>query len=289
MMYAFGRRFPPWLQIALAMQVRTPLIRRLLAEPRAEPPPACGWAAWRAVQKEVQQRNSELSLEWIHFHSQWGKERSNMLGLRPDGTPHSFVVVKPGNASDLHDRIRSTASFRVTACTDSFSHEGWSVRQYEPLPRLHGPAKWNAQRMRRVAADVPLALEGLLPRPDGIPDHWRPMHGDFVPWNLREDASGQLWLLDWEDSGWGPPLADFLRYVVAYHSLGWNDPPQIAKIVRKTLGTDALDARLEAATFWLSHPNLQPDESQRTLTRKKAKDTARAARELATFHALASV
>jgi hypothetical protein len=84
-------------------------------------------------------------------------------------------------------------------------------------------------------------------------------------------------------------LADFLRYVVAYHSLGWNDPPQIAKIVRKTLGTDALDARLEAATFWLSHPNLQPDESQRTLTRKKAKDTARAARELATFHALASV
>jgi hypothetical protein len=287
MMYAFGRRFPRWMQIAMAMQVRTPLIRRLIAEPRTEPPPVCGWAVWRMVQKEVQRRNSERSLEWIHFHSQWGKERSNMLALRPDGTPHSFIVVKPDNASDLHDRLRSTASFRVTACTDAFCHEGWSVRQYEPLPRLHGPAKWNAKRIRRVAADVPQALEGLLPRPDAIPGHWRPTHGDFVPWNLREDASGQLWLLDWEDSGWGPPLADLLRYVVAYHSLGWNNPSQIAKIVRKSLGTEPLEARLEAATFWLSHPNLQPGESHPTLTRRKAKDTARAARELATFRALA--
>jgi len=274
------------MQLALAMQVRTPLIRRLFAERRAEPPPACGWVAWRAVQSELQRQNSQLSLEWIHFHSQWGKQRSNMLGLLPDGTPHSFVVVKSDHRSDVHDRIRSTPSFRITACTHAFQHDGWSVRQYEPLPRLHGPARWNVDRIRRVAADVPHALEGLLPRLDDIPRHWQPMHGDFVPWNLREDATGQLWLLDWEDSGWGPPLADLLRYVVAHHSLGWHNGSQIAKIVRRTLRAESPDARLEAALFWLSHPNLQLNESH-PLTRRKAKDTARAERERAAFRALA--
>jgi thiamine kinase-like enzyme len=199
-----------------------------------------------------------------------------------------FIVVRPENKGDVHDRIRHTASFRVTACTDSFCHENWSVRQYEALPRFHGPARWNAERIRRVAADVPEALDGLLSRPNGIPGHWRPIHGDFVPWNLREDARGQLWLLDWEDSGWGPPLADLLRYVVAYHSLGWHTPTEIARIVRRTFGAEPPDARLEAATFWLSHRNLQSDESPRTLTRQKAKDTARAEREIAAFRVLAS-
>jgi glycosyltransferase involved in cell wall biosynthesis len=288
MMYAFGRRLPRWIQVALAVQVRTPLIRRLLAEPRVEPRPACGWMAWRAVQNEVRRRNSHLSLEWIHFHSHWGKARSNMLGIGSDGTPHVFIVVRPDDKSDVHDRIRHTASFRVTGCTDSFCHEGWSVRQYEPLPRLHGPARWNAERIRRVAADVPRALDGLLSRPNDTPEHWRPIHGDFVPWNLREDARGQLWLLDWEDSGWGPPLADLLRYVVAYHSLGWHTASEIARIVTQTLGTESLDARLEAATFWLSHRNLQLDESHRSLTRKNAKDAARAAREIAALRVLTS-
>jgi Ser/Thr protein kinase RdoA (MazF antagonist) len=210
-----------------------------------------------------------------------------MLGFGPDGTPYLFIVVKPGSKSDIHDRIRSMASFRVTACTDSFWHQGWSVRQYEPLPRLHGPARWNADRIRRVAADVPNALDGLLVRPDDLPSHWQPIHGDFVPWNLRQDGNGELWLLDWEDSGWGPPLADLLRYIVAYYSLGWTNPSQIARIVRKILRAEPLNARVEAATFWLSHPNLQPDESHGTVTRQRAKDTARAARELAAFHALA--
>lgn len=287
MVYGFGRRLPRWIQFALAMQVRLPLLRRLLVELRQEPPPVCGWPVWRAIQNEVARRNGPPAIEWIHFRSQWNKKRSSMLGLNRDRTPRLFAVVEPQSKRDLRSRLRSTPSFRITACTDSFSYERWSVRQYEPLPRLHRPAHWGPHRIRRVADDVANALDGLIARPAGTPAHWRPMHGDFVPWNLREDSSGQFWLLDWEDAGWGPPLADIIRYVVAYHSLRGMSPDRIAEAVRKTIGPQSRDSLFEVARFWLSHPNLQPGQTDQVVTRRKAKDSERAAREVAAFRALA--
>ena len=206
-----------------------------------------------------------------------------MLGLASDGTPRVFVVVDPHGRTNLTDRIRSTHSFRVITCVDSFSYENWSVRLYEPLPRLHRPARWDASRIRLVSEEASEALEQLLPRGEGIPSHWRPMHGDFVPWNLREDSLGQLWLLDWEDAGWGPPFADFVRYVVAYHSLGWTRPASIADIVAQTVGLPSLPALTEVASYWLSHRNIDPVESGESVSRRRARDTARAAREVAAF------
>jgi aminoglycoside phosphotransferase (APT) family kinase protein len=143
--------------------------------------------------------------------------------------------------------------------------------------------------MWRVAEDVSVALKEVLPRPHGIPAHWRPIHGDYVPWNLREDGRGQLWLLDWEDAAWGPPLADLVRYIVAYQSLGGTSPAGIAAVVKKTVGAESVEMLREVATFWLSHANLQPSHSDRALTRRKAKDSARAAREVAAFRVLASL
>jgi aminoglycoside phosphotransferase (APT) family kinase protein len=112
------------------------------------------------------------------------------------------------------------------------------------------------------------------------------MHGDFVPWNLREDSLGQLWLLDWEDAGWGPPLADFVRYVVAYHSLGWTGPARIAAVVERIVGLESLPALAEVASFWLSHRNIDPEESGASVTRQLAKESARAGREIAAFRAI---
>jgi glycosyltransferase involved in cell wall biosynthesis/thiamine kinase-like enzyme len=287
MVYGFGRRLPRWMQRALAFQVRIPLVRRLLVDPTTGPAPVCGWDAWRAISEEVCRRNAESSLEWIHFQSQWGKQRSSMLGLDATGTPCCFVVIEPNKADDFRARVPSTRSFRVTACMDAFVYADWSVRQYEPLPRFHRPARWDPPRIRRVAEDVSVALNGLLTRTAGIPAHWRPIHGDYVPWNLREDDESQLWLLDWEDARWGPPLADLVRYIVAYYSLGWSSADRIASIVRKTVAVDT-NALLEVAEFWLSHENLQPSDDQGTVTRGKAKDSARAARELAAFQMLAS-
>src|SRR4029453_18464577 len=98
-----------------------------------------------------------------NFFSQWGKQRSSALGLDFDGIPQLFVVIEPD--SDVYRPVRPFRSFRVPACTGSFRHERWSVRQYEPLPRFHRPATWDAQKMRRVAEDASRALEEVLQRP----------------------------------------------------------------------------------------------------------------------------
>jgi glycosyltransferase involved in cell wall biosynthesis len=283
--YGFGRRLPRWALLGLSLQVRAPGVRRFIAEPALRPEPVCSFGTWLAIRDEVWRRNGQPSLEWVHFHSPWGKARSNFLGLDHDGTPRVFVVVAREDTINLRNQIVSTPSFRVTQCTGTFSHDGWSVRQYEPLPRLHRPAKWDADRIRRAAEDVPLALPKRS-RPKDVPAHWRPIHGDYVPWNLREDDSGQLWLLDWEDAGWGPPKADLTRYVVAYHSLGWSSPEATADAVRRSVAPELPAMIAELAEFWLSHPNLQLDQATR-LTGRRARDAARAAREIAAFQVLA--
>jgi glycosyltransferase involved in cell wall biosynthesis len=286
MVYGFGRRLATWVQVALAWQVRVPGVRRFFAEQKMEEPPVCGWAHWCQIEENARRRNGLAWLSWVHFRSQWGKERSSMLGLDEDGAPRVFVVVEPQNRKDLTERLPATRSFRVATCVDSFCEDRWSVRLYEPLPRLHRPARWDAPRIRRVSEEASEALEQLLPRAEGIPSHWRPMHGDFVPWNLREDSMGQLWLLDWEDAGWGPPLADFVRYVVAYHSLGRTDPARIADIVAQAVGHESLPALAEVASFWSSHRNIDPVENGASVTRRRAKESARAAREVAAFRAV---
>ena len=289
MVYGFGRRLATWMQTALAWQVRMPGVRRLVAEQIVEEPPVCGWTHWHRIEEDVRRRNKLSWLSWVHFRSQWGKERSKMLGLDGNGAPHVFVVVEPQTRENLTERLPPTRSFRVATCIDSFRDDRWSVRLYEPLPRLHRPARLDAPRIRRVSEEASRALEQLLPRVHGIPSHWRPMHGDFVPWNLREDSQGQLWLLDWEDAGWGPPLADFVRYVVAHHSLGWTRPARIAADVAQTVGVESFPALAEVASFWLSHRNIDPEESGARVSRRRAKESARASREIEAFRAIGRV
>jgi thiamine kinase-like enzyme len=63
-----------------------------------------------------------------------------------------------------------------------------------------------------MTADISDRLRSRLDRPDGVPAHWAPMHGDLAPWNLRRVGHRSLWLLDWDDAGWGPPGADAVYY-----------------------------------------------------------------------------
>ena len=192
---------------------------------------------------------------------------------------------------DMRSRspLRPAPSFRVPACTYAMSHGRWSVREYEPLPQFHRPASWDLERIRRVAADVSQALDGGVKRPSHIPSHWIPMHGDLVPWNLREDDSGQLWLVDWEDVGWGPPLADLFRFIVAHYSLRRSTPTRIAARVRSLLARESPTAVAEVTRFWLNHHNFQPMPSSPNWPRQKAKDATRAAREFAALSVLSRV
>jgi hypothetical protein len=258
-----------------------------VAERRARIEPVCGWEVWRTVKDTIRQRNPSTSSEWLHFSSQWEKHRSNVVALDALGEPEFFLIVEPLD-SQSRGPLVPVSSFRVPLCTDSFRLGEWRVRQYEALPQFHRPAAWDNARIRRVAADVPRALAGAFERPADIPSHWRPMHGDLVPWNLREDDQGQMWLVDWEDAGWGPPLADLVRFLVAYHSLGWSGPARIAALVRATLAKESAEAVLEVARFWLQHHNLRPVPTSRNWAHAKVKDMVRTSREFATFTILAT-
>jgi hypothetical protein len=279
MTYAFGRRLSRFAQTSIALQTRLPGLRHLVSQRQPRVEPVCGRQVWQEIAEMVRHRNRDLSGEWLHFSSQWEKQRSSFLGLTVEGQPGLFLTIER-----LENRPRvpasSTSSYRVPTCRHSFRYGGWSVRELEPLPTFHQPARWQPQRIRQVAADVSRALK--LERPVHIPSHWLPMHGDLVPWNLREDEHGQLWLLDWEDASWGPPFADIVRFVVAYHSLGWSSPARIARQVRSILAEESSGAIREVAAFWLQHYNVQPGN----WPRQRAKDAARKARESAALHML---
>jgi peptidoglycan/xylan/chitin deacetylase (PgdA/CDA1 family) len=83
---------------------------------------------------------------------------------------------------------------------------------------------------------------GSLKRPEGTPQHWVPMHGDLTPWNLRRFAGGNLFLLDWEKAGWGPPGSDFVLYTAASRVLGLRGRESL---VRRSSQYD------EAIGYWL--------------------------------------
>ena len=75
-----------------------------------------------------------------------------------------------------------------------------------PLPaRPHRPA-YRAP-VDEIVSLLQHALDGALERRDA-PGHWRAMHGDFAPWNLRKLFGGPLALFDFEDAGFAPPAAD---------------------------------------------------------------------------------
>jgi hypothetical protein len=285
--YAFGRQIPRLVQTGLALLVRLPVFRWLVAERQPRVEPVCGQEVWDVIVEKLRQRGSDSSGEWLHFQSQWDKPRSSVIGLSANGQPEFFLTIEPfGDQS--RTPVAPVASFRVPACTYSFCFERWVVRQLELVPQFHRPARWDLARVRQVAADASQALDGVVEKPPDIPAHWRPMHGDLVPWNLRQDKRGQLWLLDWEDAGWGPPLADLLRFIVAYASLGMSSPTRIAMRVRAILATESAAALHEAATFWLQHHNVRPAQNTGNWPRRKARDVARSSREFATFSVLAN-
>jgi hypothetical protein len=50
------------------------------------------------------------------------------------------------------------------------------------------------------------------------------MHGELAPWTVRELASGDLIILDWENAAWAPPGADEVFYRASVSAL-LEEPP----------------------------------------------------------------
>lgn len=283
--YAFGRQVPKAAQVAAVAQMAVPGLRSLVAERHDRPDPVCGWKRWDAILDRVGRIPHRVPADWLYFRSRWAKQRSSALAVDQFGTPLFLVVVEPRGRASVHPES-AAPSFRVPACLDSFEYDGWHVRVVEPLPKYHRATVWEPARIRRVVEDIPKSLDGLLRRPVSMPAHWRPLHGDFVPWNLRESSDGRLWLVDWEDAGWGPPLADAVRYLVADRSLKRTSPLATSRIIRQTFGGNSVDLK-EVAGFWLQHHNFQVEGGDGAPPRQKPRDAARGAREVNAFRIMA--
>ena len=132
--------------------------------------------------------------------------------------------------------------------------ENWAYLVMTPLETcLHSMPR--NPPVERITDEISSALK-YLPKPEGTPVHWRPMHGDFTPWNLR-CAEGQLVLVDWEYASWAPPGADEVLYyaVLSMITAEESSPPAEPEAVefwkritseRQASHRDALVASLEA-------------------------------------------
>lgn len=152
------------------------------------------------------------------------------LLLLRGGSPIAFVKLRQGDCGSLANERRALdavwsyrpRAFQVPEPLTLGTAGSWHYLVAAPLaPGLHRPPR--NPPLRAIVAEVEAALAGL-PRPVETPDHWRPMHGDFAPWNLRQVRGESLVLIDWEDAGWAPPGADEVFYQATRAALGHRHP-----------------------------------------------------------------
>jgi thymidylate kinase len=106
--------------------------------------------------------------------------------------------------------------------------------------------------VHEILAEVQAALRSF-PKQPNTPDHWVPMHGDFAPWNLRQNG-GHLSLIDWESVEWGPPLGDRVLYEAASLALSRRSPSR--------------SFNTEAAGFWLERFGAAENSRDARLTKR---------------------
>ncbi|WP_285705998.1 phosphotransferase [Microtetraspora sp. NBRC 16547] len=126
--------------------------------------------------------------------------------------------------------------FRVPEVLGTGSAEGFHwllLSPMEPVPAR--PARNIA--VARLSELISARLAERLVRPAGVPAHWRPMHGDLTPWNLRLTRTPVPWLIDWEDAGYAPPHADETYFAATRRAVYGGPPPA------RVYG--------EAAAYWL--------------------------------------
>jgi hypothetical protein len=154
------------------------------------------------------------------------------LLLLRHGKPLAFVKLRHGDSSALCHEARALAavssygpcSFQVPAVQCVGGVAGWHFLAVSPLPaQLHRTPR--KPPLDKILEEVQAALAST-PRPPQVPAAWRPMHGDFAPWNLRRTGVDSLFLVDWESAGWGPPDADEAFYLATVAALSDRPAPR---------------------------------------------------------------
>ncbi len=91
----------------------------------------------------------------------------------------------------------------------------------------------------------------VLDRPEGTPASYVPAHTDFLSINLRRASDGMLWLIDWDNVSFAPPLTDELTYWMGGFARRFG-PTTGRRIdqVRELLTRRGSDEQIAAAIEW---------------------------------------
>lgn len=240
-LYASCRPLARWVQRAAWVGVKC-------FGPRILPGPSFGWRppvddeTWETLAERWTQVTGPFDELAGYQRLQVSRTGLGLLLLR-EGIPLAFVKLRQGDAARLSNEVRALdmlarserRTFRAPQLLLSGSLHHWHYVVVAPLEAgLHQVP--TDPPISTIADEIAKSL-AALPRPADTPPHWRPMHGDLAPWNLRQTASRALALLDWEDAGWGPPHAD----EVFYHAAS-------AALTGRTIRGSSVMA--EAAHYW---------------------------------------
>ncbi|MGH8935436.1 MAG: phosphotransferase [Acidimicrobiia bacterium] len=221
--------------------------------------PPMDTAIWRELRRRWRDELGEFDSLAIYERAQ-----ASRLGLATlllaQGRPVAFVKLRLHASAELDSEARALQlmlggrpePFSVPQLLGTGAFSGWHYLACAPLPPgIHHPA--HSPPLKSIVVRIEEGLASLE-RPAGTPSHWRPMHGDLTPWNLRRAGPERLVLTDWEEAGWGPPGADEVLYRTAEAAL-W----------RRRAG---VSDHIEAVRFWRERVAARPqDDRDYRLTR----------------------
>ena len=179
--------------------------------------PPTGAETWAELTRRWRDALGRFDAVAVCMRTQATRQAAFSLLLLRDEAPTAFVKLRRDGDGKLTNEARALAAvsrfgpktFDVPRLLLDGAEGGWKFLATRALPaRLHRPP--SDPPLREIVGEIGGALADQ-PRPPGTPAHWRPMHGDFAPWNLRR-YERRLVLVDWEEAGWAPPGADEALY-----------------------------------------------------------------------------
>lgn len=202
------------------------------------------WSAWAATIGRAP--------DAVAVYQRLQAERAGITLLLCAGLRSMLVRVRPDASSLSREREISAAAattgpaaFRVPRLLGAGEIDGWSWVGYELIAqRPHRPVRRPVPGLTEQISEL---VESVVPRPAGVPTHWRGAHGDLNPWNLRRSHRG-TWLIDWEDAGWAPPGADDVYFRATIAAMGR----------RPVRPLTLADGQQEAARYWLDIVRSRP-------------------------------
>ena len=142
-------------------------------------------------------------------------------------------------------------SFRIPRLLAHGRFDDMAYQLHEMLPGgRHSPPAFDPKVVHNVIDELQNRL-GSLPRPAETPESYVPAHTDFLSINLRRASDGNLWLIDWDNVGWAPPLTDELAFWMGGFArrFGPTSPRRVEQ-VRELLRARGTDEQIATAIAW---------------------------------------